>query len=256
MKKTALLLSVVVLLGALPAQDAGAQSFIRKLKNKTEDAVIDKMFDDDKNEGQQGDAGNDANSPSNKRGSGLSAASIDVKQSIADAEKSFNDKEYSSARSSIREAIQGIELEIGENILEGMPDEIAGLPVLSGSDQVTSSGIGFVGLIIERTYRSGDQELRVSIGNDSGMLSAVNMYLASGGYATSSDEEENWKKTKFQDKDAIIEYDEYSGYKLSVPFGQSSVLVTEGVNFDSEEAFMDASNEIDLENIKKQLGEQ
>jgi hypothetical protein len=111
-------------------------------------------------------------------------------------------------------------------------------------------------LIIERTYRGGDQEFRVKIGNDAGLLSAVNMYMTSSSYSATTDEEQNWKHTKFKDNKAIIEYDEYSGYKLSVPFGQSSILVTEGVNFNSESEFMEASLNIDLENIKKQLGEQ
>jgi hypothetical protein len=53
----------------------------------------------------------------------------------------------------------------------------------------------------------------------------------------------------------VLEYDEYSGYKLSVPFGQSSILVTNGINFMTEKEMMDASENIDIEKIKKVLGE-
>jgi hypothetical protein len=120
---------------------------------------------------------------------------------------------------------------------------------------VTSSGIGFVGLIIQRVYRGKDQEFRVTVGNDAAMLSAANMYLASGGYATSS-EDQNVKQTTFQDEQAVVQYDDDSGYQLSVPFGQSSVLVTNGINFENETSFMNASEDVNLNNIKKQLGEQ
>ena len=68
--------------------------------------------------------------------------------------------------------------------------------------------------------------------------------------------QQNWKQTKFKGNRSIIEYNEGSGYKLSVPIGQSSLLVFEGVNFSTEADFMKAANEIDADGIKKQLGEQ
>jgi hypothetical protein len=257
MKKITYLLGLTLLLVAISVQQAEAQSFIKKLKKKAEDATIDKMFEDEKSNGNQSGQTNEyQDSPSNSKGGGLNAETIDVSENIADAETAFNNKDYSDARYSIRQAIHGIELEIGENILDDLPEEIGGMKIVSNADKVTSTGIGFVGLIIERTYRGGDQELRVKVGNDAGMLSAVNMYLSSGAYGATSTEDQNFKKTKFQDHKAIIEYDEYSGYKLSVPFGQSSVLITEGVNFNNEDEFMDASSNINLENIKNQLGEQ
>jgi hypothetical protein len=54
----------------------------------------------------------------------------------------------------------------------------------------------------------------------------------------------------------VLEYDEYSGYKLSVPFGQSSVMVLEGINIQTENEMITAAEKIDLDNIKKTLGEQ
>ena len=80
------------------------------------------------------------------------------------------------------------------------------------------------------------------------------MYL-NAGYATTS-EEEQYKQIKFQEYKGIIEYDDNSGYKLSVPFGQSSILVIRGINFDNEQKFMSACNEIKINDIKSKLGEQ
>ncbi|HEU5293031.1 MAG TPA: hypothetical protein VFU05_20440, partial [Cyclobacteriaceae bacterium] len=53
----------------------------------------------------------------------------------------------------------------------------------------------------------------------------------------------------------IIEYNEGSGYKLTVPIGQSSLIVWEGVNFANEKEMMDAANAFDIDGIKKILGE-
>jgi hypothetical protein len=257
MKKTARILIAFFLFIGISYHQAEAQSFIKKLKNKTEDAVIDEMFkgkDKSNDSSSENKTSGDNSSMSNSKGGGLNNTKPDVLESIKDAESDFGNKHYSDARSSARLAIQGIELEIGENILTGLPSSINGLETIPEDDQVTSSGIGFVGLVIQRVYRGSEQEFRVTIGNDAAMLSAASMYLASGTYATSS-EEQNYKQTKFKDQRAVIEYDESSGYKLSVPFGQSSILLTEGVNFTTEEEFMGASEEINIENIKNQLGE-
>lgn len=251
------LISAMLLLG-LATQQASSQNLMEKMKKKAEDALLKKTPAGDEQKDQEATTGTSSSGtggPSNTKGGGLNAKTIDIRQQIADAQTAYDAKKYTDAKYSIRQAILGIELEIGKNILKELPEKIAGLPIVPEEDNVTSSGIGFVGLVIHRVYGSGDQQFTLTIGNDAAMLSAVNMYLASGAYASTA-EEQNIQQTKFKDYRAIIEYDESSGYKLSVPFGQSSILVTEGVNFSSEDDFMNASNEIDLENIKKHLGEQ
>ena len=87
-------------------------------------------------------------------------------------------------------------------------------------------------------------------------MSALNMYLANGGYAQTTNGQQNWKQTKVKGNKAIIEYNEGSGYKLSVPLGQSSLIVWEAVNFASEQEMMSAANSFDIDGIKKMLGEQ
>ncbi len=261
MRKFTLLAGVMLAFIFFVSQPVQSQGFIKKLKNKTEDKVIDNIFGEDQKSNSpessnpSSDGTNRGSSVSNNRGGGLNTDAPDVKGNIEEAEKSYQSKDYSDARYAVRQAILGIELEIGENILNDLPEEIAGLPAIKDEDNVTSSGIGFVGMVISRVYRGGDMELTVSVGSDAAMLTAANAYMASGGYATSSDDQDS-KQIKFQEERAVISYDEYSGYSLSVPFGQSSILVIEGVNFNNEDAFMSASNKVDLSNIKNQLGEQ
>ncbi len=79
--------------------------------------------------------------------------------------------------------------------------------------------------------------------------------LANGGYAQSTGGEQNWKQTKVKGHRAVIEYDENSGYKLSVPLGQTSLIVWEAVNFATEQEVMTAANAFDIDGLIKTLGE-
>jgi hypothetical protein len=151
----------------------------------------------------------------------------------------------------------GVEMEIGQDILKSLPETVSGMKKDAGADQVTSTGWGWAGLTIQRVYTgSNDKELTVTIANNSVWMSAINMYMANGGYSQTGSSDQNWKHTKVKGHKAIIEFSEDSGYKLSVPLGQSSILVYEGVNFATEQELMTAANAIDIEAIKKKLGEQ
>jgi hypothetical protein len=151
----------------------------------------------------------------------------------------------------------GVELEIGNKILKSLPESVSSLNKDVSADQVTSTGYGWAGLTIHREYNdTKEKELRITVANNAMWMSAVNMYLSSGGYAQQTNGQQNWKQTKVKGYRAVIEYDQSSGYKLSVPIGQSSLIVYEGVNFANENDMMTAANTIDIDGIKKMLGEQ
>ncbi len=59
-------------------------------------------------------------------------------------------------------------MEIGQKILDDLPKTVKGLEMIADEDKVESTSIGFAGLTIERVYRTGDQQLRVAIGNNAG----------------------------------------------------------------------------------------
>jgi hypothetical protein len=149
----------------------------------------------------------------------------------------------------------GVEMEIGNKILKSLPETVNSLKKQDEADKVTSTGWGWVGLTIERQYLKDDKELRTTIANNAAWMSAINVYLANGGYAQQTNGEQNWKQIKVKGYRAIIEYSDDSGYKLSVPIGQSSLVVWEGINFASEQEMVTAANAFDLDGIKKTLGE-
>lgn len=204
-----------------------------------------------------GSNGSGGNNPSNNSGGGLISTPPDVNQNLADAESAYKKASYGEARYAVQQAMLGVELEIGNNILKSLPETVSGLKKEDGADQVTSTGYGWAGLTIHREYNdTKDKEIRVSIANNSVWMAGVNAYLANGGYAQQTNGQQNWKQTKVKGHRAIIEYDQSSGYRLSVPLGQSSLIVYEGVNIASEGDMIKAAESLDIDGIKKQLGEQ
>jgi hypothetical protein len=278
MKAKVILAAAAVVLVA----SSGQAQVLNRLKNKVENKgeqkageAIDNLFNGKKkdqpgnnngggNNGQNGGGQNGTgqngggnNNPSNNGGGGLISTPPDVKQNLADAEVAYKKSSYGEARYSVQQAMLGVELEIGNKILKSLPDAVAGLKKEEGADQVTSTGYGWAGLTIHREYNdTKDKELRVTVANNSVWMAGVNAYLTNGGYAQQTNGQQNWKQTKVKGNRAIIEYDESSGYRLSVPLGQSSLIVYEGVNFANEGDLMKAAESFDIDAIKKQLGEQ
>lgn len=237
----------------LSAQGRVLRRLQQEIEKKATEEILNKKEEEKETQPGEGDRRENAR---NRGGGGLVQTAPDVNLAISDASRWYSSGDYKSSKTSIREAIWGVELEMGQNVLKSLPEKVQALNVLAGSDKVSSSGIGFVGMLIERVYAGGDeQEFTVSIGNDAAILGIAHM-MAWGDMYRESTDQPNQKQIRFQDQRAIIEYDDYSGYSLTVPFGQSSILVMKGVNFNSEADFMAAANQINLNVIKQKLGEQ
>ncbi|HLT73822.1 MAG TPA: hypothetical protein VKZ68_02010 [Ohtaekwangia sp.] len=245
---------------------ATGQGLVGKLKQKAEKAAekaLEKKAeektgiktDDGSESSGTSNSGNSSGRPTNKGGGGLVSTPPDVKQNLSDAESAFKSANYGEARYAVQQAMLGVELEIGNKVLASLPESVSGLPKLPEEDQVTSTGWGWAGLTIQRVYRKDDKELSATIANNSAWMSAVNMYLANTGYAQQTGGQQNWKQIKIKGHRAVIEYDESSGYKISVPLGQSSLIVFQGTNYASEQEITSAANSFDIDGIKNMLGE-
>jgi hypothetical protein len=266
MKRFQYLMALVIVfsIGYAPASGQILNKIKQKASKKAEDALDKKLgIGDDKNSntnnpGATGGPGSPGgNNPNNTGGGGLITTPPDVQQNIADAQSSYKSGSYGEARYAVQQAMLGVEMEIGNKVLKSLPETISGLNKDAASDQVTSTGFGWVGLTIHREYNDNkNKEFRVTVANNAMWMSALNMYMSGGGYSQTTGGEQNWKQTKLKGNRAIIEYNEGSGYKLSVPLGQSSLIVYEGVNFASEPDMMKAAETVDIDGIKKMLGEQ
>ena len=255
------ILSTVIVLLCI-SLTSSAQGMLGKLKQKAaaagekaiEKKVTPSTGTQNPQQGNSSTSTSNSGDPGNKGGGGLVMTPPDVKQSIADAETSYKSGDYSEARAAIKQAMLGVEMEIGEKVMKSLPEKVSGLPRVADQDQVTSMGAGWVGLTIHREYQTDDKQLRIDIANNSAWMSSYNAYMANSSYA-STGTQQNWKQTKVKGYKGIIEYNEGSGYKLTVPLGQSSLIVWEGVNFATEKEMMDAASAFDIDGIKKTLGE-
>ena len=260
-------------LGACLMLGTGAysQGILNRVKQKASqvaDRVIDKKIDEaigtpDNNSGS-GNSGNSGSSGgnskakssrSNNSGEGLISTPPNVKENLGSAETAFKGGNYGEARYSIQQAMLGVELEIGQAILKSLPEMIGTLKKNPETEQVTSTGWGWAGLTIRREYAEGEKQLTVSVANNAVWMHAINLYFNNAGYAQSNGGEQKWKQIKVKGYRAVIEFDKSSGYKISVPIGQSSLVLFEGINFKNEQEITTAASVLDLDGIKAKLGE-
>jgi hypothetical protein len=260
MKRIVFLLGSSVLL-SLP--QFGHAQLLKKLKEKANNAV-NKVVDNktgvettSSNNTESQSEATSGNRPVNKGGAGLkNTAPPDVNAAMEDANKSFSNKSYSDARYAVQQALVGIEIQLGHQLLKSLPDNVDGLPKDTTQDRVVSTQWGWNNMTIQRVYSDKkDKQCTITIGNNILYAGLVNSYFGNAYAVESNGKDQNVKQVKVQGNKAIISYDENKGYSLIVPVGQSSMVVWECINFANEDEVMNAANAFNVDNIKKSLGE-
>jgi hypothetical protein len=253
-------ITLLMLAACLVNTGAHAQ-LLKKLKDKVNSAV-NKNTNSKTNStsGENPDANNNSSTgkPSNTKGGGLTNTTPpDVNQQIADATTAQAAGNYSDARYSIQQALMGIELQIGKQILVSLPTTVSGLQKDTMQNKVMSTQWGWNNMTIQSVYKKDDKQMTVTIGNNGVYSGFVTLYFNST-YTQTTDNgnKQNVKQTKVKSYKALITYDDSKGYTLMVPIGQSSLIVWECINFATEADVMSAANAFDIDGIKKMLGEQ
>lgn len=255
--------------------DTSAQGFMKRLKDKANDVankVVDKKIDkavgidegatsNNSTSGSNSSMGG-ANSissrsgrPANTVGEGLkNTTPPDVNQQITEAETANAAGNFSDARYSIQQALLGIELQMGREILKSLPETVAGLGKDTLEDRVTSTQWGWANLTIQRIYKKDDKQLTVVVGNNSAYSGFMNILFA-GNFTESNGQTQNFKQIKVKGNKAMIKFDQSEGYTVLVQMGQSGMITFSGINFATEQDMMNAVNTFDIDGIKKMLGE-
>ena len=240
---------------------------LKKLKAKANN-VLDKQIDKKIEEKTGVGSGDNANAssgqtsdnrsrPGNTKGAGLkNTEPPDVVAAMGDAGKSFDAKSYSDARYAVQQALVGVEIQLGRELLKSLPVAVDGLNSDSSQDKVVSTQWGWNNLTIQRVYNDGkDKEMTLTIGNNLLYGGLVNAYFNNAYGVQANGSEQNAKQVKVQGNKALITFDKDKGYSLIVPVGQSSMIVWEDINFASEEEVMSAADKFKIDDIKKALGE-
>jgi len=248
---------MLVLCGMLVYKPCEAQ-LLKKIKDKVNQVANKTTGNNDNTQTSQTDNTTSNNGkPTNKGGAGLkNTPPPDVNQQMTDAEKAYDANKYSDARYSIQQALIGVEIQLGRELLKSLPSEVNGLPKDTTQDKVVSTQWGWANMTIQRVYYDGkEKQLTTTIGNNGLYAGLVNMYF-NNAYVQADANQQNVKQTKVKDYKALISYEESKGYTLIVPIGQSSMIVWECVNFADENEVMNAATQFDIDGIKKKLGEQ
>ena len=173
-----ILCAVALTLAALPGDAQGVVGRLKQKASQIGENALDKTINQKTGTGQPtgnipGSGG--SNAPGNTTGGGLIVTPPDVKENMVEAEASYKAGQYSDARYAIRQAMLGVEMEIGRDVLKSLPESVTGLKRIAEADEVTSMGFGWVGLTIQREYEAGQKHLSVTIANNAAWMSAVNM---------------------------------------------------------------------------------
>ena len=250
MNKKGLVCLLVIFL-TLPAYQTTQAQILKKprisLKKKGKKILKDILGDDEEEEVPT----NDPKGP-NRKGKKLSPPDVDLH--INNAEDALEAGNYSLARQEARQAILGVEIQLGNQVLEAMPTQVLNMDYRPNQDELYSTGAGFVGLIIARKYQGGDQYASASIVNNSTLMTFYTSALGQGTY--SQTQEEGTKPVVVQGMKGLLRFDGDNQYELGIPIGQVSLFMLECNNFEDEAEVLKAANEFDLATYKSILGEQ
>lgn len=259
MKKVLYLLCFLIAL--MVTNTASSQGFLKKLKDKVNKAVnkeVDKKAGIPPETGSGNSNSGSSGNPSNKGGGGLSnTAPPDVKAQMAEAETAHAAKNYSDVRYSLQQALMGVEIQLGRQILKSLPASVVALNVDTLQDIVMSTQWGWSNLNIHRVWKNNaDKQLTITVGNAGIYAGLAALYFSNAGMIEANGAKQNFKQVRVKGNKAIIQYEDSKGYTLIVSIGQSSMIVWECINFANEQEVMTAANTFDIDGIKKMLGEQ
>ncbi len=261
-----------ILILMMSSYTASGQGLLKKVGRKLGNEA-EKMLDKDSNKGNnsnQDNSNQNANTGQGNAGYNMGQPNVetttsstgrkkmkppDVKKMLADAQTSYGSKKYDDTRYNVQQAIAGIELEIGYQILDSLPKKIDNLDYKDEDDQVVSGGYGWTGFNVERSYYDKkDKSLDISILNNAAMSSGINMILTNPMYTNSSDNSQ--KAVKVGDYRAVIKAEDDGGFTLSIPLGQSSIIIFSCKKFQDEDEVTNTAAQFDIAGIKRMLGEQ
>jgi hypothetical protein len=237
-------------------QEASAQSFLQKMKNK-----VNSLTGNNTTPANKSTTANSTGNPTNTTGGGLTnTPPPDVLTNISTAEKLGSDSNYSNARYALQQALMGVEIQLGKKILLSLPGSVDGLNKDTSKNVVMSTQFGWSNMTIETAYDNGsNKQMTVMVGNMPMYAGIVSMYANNSTYIQANNANQNQnqiQQVQVKGNRALISYDKNQGYSLIVELGQGGMIVWACVNFATEDEVMNAANSFDIDGIKKIMGVQ
>lgn len=174
----------------------------------------------------------------------------DVNEKLSEAEKAYQAGNFEEARFALQEALQGVNQAIGRDILDILPDNLQGMTIVEGSDNVTSANVGFAGLFVSRRYEGENTSASVEIMSDSPLVAAVNTFLSLPAIMISDPNQKRVRVDGYRGMQTRNEYEGNVTYEIQIPIG--STLFSFNVSgFDNEKTVSDMLNRLQVGQIAK-----
>lgn len=184
------------------------------------------------------------------------SAQEELEQYMKDANESIANKDYRTAQSSIQKALTEINIAIGNELLSALPLEINGMKASTENDTNGGAvpGIMSAGVTVTRDYANEDRSLSVTIMSNSPAAISISMMISNPSLLEQS--EGGHKVVEVGKFFGLLSYEaEDKLGDLQIPVGNSIVsLNADEIN--SADEIIEIAKQLNLENLKKVLGEQ
>lgn len=180
----------------------------------------------------------------------LDAQNFDSK--IAEAQSAYKSGNLDDARVALQDALNEVNMAIGKEVLELLPETMKDLSCDKAQDDVNGTGIGYAGLYVSRNYGLTDDQKSASIViiTDSPMMAAINTFLTMPAIMTSGADSDQ-KRIKVGTYKAVLQINESEdgakNYDVQVPFSNS--LLTFQCDGYSEDDVVSMANTIPVAKI-------
>ena len=175
----------------------------------------------------------------------------EVDKRLGEARSAYESGNLEAARFALQQALNDVDLAIGQEILAALPDRMGDMGPMTADDQVSSAGMGYAGLFVSRTYQNdGGASVSVQLVADSPLLAGINTILALPLIASDS----NQKRIRVGGYRALLQKNEGTGgevsYDVQIPFG-SSLMTLEFKGIGDEDAVTSMAGNVPLEKISR-----
>lgn len=175
----------------------------------------------------------------------------EVDKRLGEARAAYESGNLEAARFALQQALNDVDLAIGQEILATLPDRMGDMGPTTADDQVSSAGMGYAGLFVSRTYKNDENaSVRVQLMADSPLLAGINMILALPLIASDS----NQKRIRVGGYRALLQKNEGTGgevsYDVQIPFG-SSLMTLEFKGIGDEETVTSMAGTIPVDKVSR-----
>jgi hypothetical protein len=185
-------------------------------------------------------------------------AQDDLEKNIKDAKEFYASKNLQEARYSLEQALQALDVAIGQEILKILPKDLNQFSFDEKQDYVSGSSGGFTGLNVTRYYfdkSDSSKTLNISIINNSPLITTLSAFMTNPMFMNTSDGSQ--KSVRVAGYKGVLNKrtsdDVQTGYELQIPIGNTLMTYTcDGITKEAD--MLSMAEKVDIKSIAALAG--